>query len=318
MAEFFASLDRYRVGGRGGADRGAYLRLYNGGRHTLDRVGRGSFAIPNWSVCFLGGIQPGPIQRIAKEADDDGLLQRFMFCVPARQEPGLDRAPDLAAIQRYDALFPALAALHPRGVVALHADAHRHREDIKALADAIAFLPDTSLRLRASFGKWHGLFAQLCLTYHLINVADAKCNRQQAPHLDLVLEATARRVASFMREILVPHLLRAEAVMFSTAQTSHARWIAGHILAHQLERITTRDIVRAYGALRAPEAKDDLSAVMAGLVAVAWVEPEPSGNPSKPIFAWTVNPAVHILFKVKAERERKARAKAREAIANSC
>jgi enamine deaminase RidA (YjgF/YER057c/UK114 family) len=29
-----------------------------------------------------------------------------------------------------------------------------------------------------------------------------------------------------MRDILLPHLLRAEAVMFATAQTGHARWIA--------------------------------------------------------------------------------------------
>ena len=43
FAEWLATFDRYRSGGRGGADRGAYLRLYNGGRHTVDRVTRGSF-----------------------------------------------------------------------------------------------------------------------------------------------------------------------------------------------------------------------------------------------------------------------------------
>ena len=33
MSEFFANLDRYS-GGKGSGDRGAYLRLYNGGRWT--------------------------------------------------------------------------------------------------------------------------------------------------------------------------------------------------------------------------------------------------------------------------------------------
>ena len=93
MAEWIAGFDRYRAGGRGGADRGAYLRLYNGGRFTFDRIGRGSFAIPNWSACVLGGIQPEPIQRIAREAADDGLLQRFMYCVADRQSDGEDRRP---------------------------------------------------------------------------------------------------------------------------------------------------------------------------------------------------------------------------------
>src|SRR5262249_42895034 len=81
----------------------------------IDRIGRGSFAVRNWSACFLGAIQPGPIARIAKEADDDGLLQRLMYCVPARQDTGLDRAPDHAAIERYEALFARLAALDPGG-----------------------------------------------------------------------------------------------------------------------------------------------------------------------------------------------------------
>jgi hypothetical protein len=315
LAEFLANLDRYRAGGRGGGDRGAYLRLYNGGRHTIDRIGRGSFAIPNWSACFLGGIQPEPIRRVAKSTDDDGLLARFVICVPAQQEPGVDRAPNFAAIRRYEALFPVLAALRPSTVAALHADAHRHREDINALANAMALMPDTPTRLQAALGKWPGLFARLCLVFHLIGVADARCNGWQVPYLDVVPEATGRRVANFMRDILAPHLMRAEALMFSTTQTGHARWIAGHILAHRLARITSRDVVRSYGALRPPEAKDELAAVMASLVTVGWLEPQMPSNPARPISAWTVNPGVHNTFEARAKREGAAREKIRETIA---
>jgi hypothetical protein len=113
MSEWLGNLDRYRAGGKGGGDRGAYLRLYNGGRYTVDRIGRGSFVIPNWSACFIGGIQPEPIQRIARDTADDGLLQRFLFVVAANQLEGEDRTPDRAALDRYAALFPALAILHP-------------------------------------------------------------------------------------------------------------------------------------------------------------------------------------------------------------
>jgi hypothetical protein len=315
MAEFFANLDRYKTGGRGGGDRGAYLRLYNGGRYPIDRIGRGTFAIPNWSACFLGGIQPGPIQRVAKYSDDDGLLQRLIYCVPGRQTFGMDRAPRFTALQRYEALFPKLRALHPRTVVALHADAHQHRENIDAFARGLALLPDTSLRLRAALDKWPGQFARLCLTFHLIDLADPE--RATQPHMDVVPEATAHRVADFMRDILAPHLLRAESVMFSTAQTGHARWIAGYILAHRLERITARDVVRAYGALRAPEARDELNAVMAGLTTVAWLEPQPPTNPTNPVSTWLANPAVHTMFAARAERERAQRKETREDIAVS-
>ncbi len=176
MSEWIASFDRYRSGGRGGSDRGAYLRLYNGGRYVIDRVGRGSFAVPSWSACVLGGIQPEPIQRIAREAADDGLLQRFIYCVPARQEPGEDRLPDRAAIARYEAVVGALASLRPdmapRGrkpslaellrpmLVVLQVEAHRHREAIDDLVRATSAMlvprPGSRQRLESGMGCSRG------------------------------------------------------------------------------------------------------------------------------------------------------------------
>ena len=268
MSEFFGNLDRY-AGGKGG-DRGAYLRLYDGGRYTVDRIGRGAFVVPNWSACFLGAIQPGPIQRIAKDAAEDGLLQRFMYSVPGPDEVGVDRAPNAEAIERYEALIPNLAKLYrAEQRVVLDKRAHQHREHIDVIARAMQALPDISPRLKAAFGKWPGLFARLCLIFHLINIA----NSRTAPHT-VVPEGTARRVADFMKDIALPHLLRADAVMFATAASGHARWIAGFILASGSARITTRDVTRAYHPLRAPERAAELSEVMASLVTVGWLEPE--------------------------------------------
>ena len=153
MSEWLASFDRYRSGGSGGADRGAYLRLYNGGRHSVDRIGRGSFVVPNWSVCFLGGIQPGPLQKVAKEAHEDGLLQRFMLIVPGPQQTGIDRAPNVEAIDRYDRIIATLSSLRPPKKdggdipqhVVFHADAQKHREYTDSLARVMAAMPDTSV-----------------------------------------------------------------------------------------------------------------------------------------------------------------------------
>lgn len=332
MSEWIASFDRYRSGGRGGSDRGAYLRLYNGGRYVVDRVGRGSFAVPSWSACVLGGIQPGPIQRIAQEAADDGLLQRFLYCVPAHQHAGLDRAPDRAAMTRYEGLITALAGCQPgttrdsmgadvkgeehRPALTLDATAHAHRDAVDALARTVAALPDTSARLKAALGKWPGHFARLCLLFHLVDAADPKAGRTALgqPPAPVVPEATARRVAALMREVLLPHLLRAEAVMFSTAQTGHARWIAGHILAKGQLRIALRDVVQSYRALRAPEQRRQLHDVMDSLVAMAWLRPAADTHLGRPPTAWDVNPAVLTNFAVRAERERVERKAARETI----
>ena len=324
MSEFFGGLDRYKSGAKGGSDRGAYLRLYNGGRYTVDRIGRGTFAVPSWSACFVGGIQPGPIQRIARDAADDGLRQRFVYVVPDRQGRGEDAAPDAAAGQRYAALFPALVALHPgRPIgggpipsVVLDEGAHQHRDHVDAMARALAGMPDTSPRLKTALEKWPGLFARLALTFHLVDVADARAQHRPQPVLQVIPATTAAKVAAFMLEVLLPHLQRADALMFLSEQSGHASWVAGYILAHGLTKITTRDVTRAYGALRPPEMKRELASVMESLVTVGWLEPEQSSNPAKKdASTWQVNPAVHTRYAERSERERERRRQARESIA---
>jgi hypothetical protein len=313
LSELVANLDRYHSG-RSGGDRSALLRLNDGGPYSVDRVIRGSFFSPSWAAAVLGGIQPEPIQAIAKQSADDGLLQRFCYDVPhPDQMIGDDHPPNRDAIQRYQQLFPALAALRPARTseehdqtVIFHADAHASRERIDDLARLMAALPDTSTRLQSALGKWRGLFARLCLTFHLIGIADVRARNETAPPLMIVSTATAERVERYMRRILLPHLLRADAIMFSTAQTNHAKWIAGHILAHHLDRIAARDL-RGYRPLSAPEARDELSSVMASLVAIGWLDPEPPRNQFAPVSAWRVNPLVHERFAARAAQERAER-----------
>ncbi|MGK7870970.1 DUF3987 domain-containing protein [Falsiroseomonas sp. E2-1-a20] len=323
LSEWLASFDSYRGGGKGGADRGAYLRLYNGGRFVVDRIGRGTFAIPNWSACVLGGVQPEPIQRIARDAADDGLLQRFCYVVPAAQGDGEDREPDQKALARYHALFPVLSSFRPSGSfpgaqgrpVVLHAKAHDHRLAIDQLIKAQVGMPDTSSRLKAAFGKWRGLFARIALTFHLVTIADARARGEQAPVAEVLSEDTARRAEAFMRGVLLPHLLRAEGLLFLTPQTGHSRWIAGHILASEAAqatgRITLRDVTRAYQPLRSPERRRELLACMEALETMAWLLPEVPANPARQPAAWAVNPKLYTILAAEALAERERRKQAR-------
>jgi hypothetical protein len=323
LTELIANMDRYRVGGRGGGDRGAYLRLYNGGPFTVDRIQRGSFTCPSWSACLIGGIQPEPLRRLAVEGDNDGLLQRFILIVPGPCDAGSDRAPDSAAAKRYRAAIAAATTLHPPVVagerappVVIHADGHAHRERIDRLAEAVAAMPDASPRRRSTLGKWPGLFARLLLTFHVIELADhaARGLSQMSP---LVASAeNARRVAALMEHILLPHMLRAERVLGDTAGQTHAAWIAGHILANPdvraAGRITARDVVRAYGALRPPEARPALLDAMSALETFGWLAADPPRGGSPHPTSWRVNPNVFSRFaeRAAAERERRERVKA--------
>jgi hypothetical protein len=310
LEEFLANMDKYSTNNKGN-DRGAWLRAYNGGRHAIDRIGRGSFATKSWSCCLLGGIQPDVIRQIARRTTDNGLIQRFMLDVPGPQPPGLDRAPNQRARDLYRALFPALAAMHPNKThegytvaVALHTDAHAAREDIDALARVMAAMPDASSRSASTFGKWPGLFARLCLTFHLIEIAAARVRGETAPAIDVVTADTAARVRRYMRAVLAPSLLRAEALMFGTVQTEHAARIANYILAHRLDRVTAREIVRSYRTLRPPEERGTLNSTMDALCLFGWLAPLPPRRDGAPTITWRVNPSVHVLFAERAGTER--------------
>jgi hypothetical protein len=323
LAELIGSIDQYKANGKG-ADRGGWLRLYNGDSHEEDRVTRGNINCPNWSACIVGGIQPGVIRQIAKVAVEDGMLQRFVFCVPGEQKEGMDRRADMKAVNRYLDLFPTLANMHPatppegEAIPSLifHEDAHQHREHVDKVVRAVARMPDTSPQMKAAMAKWPGLFARLCLTFHMIEVADLRVAHPTARIALIVSASTAIKVRAFMLEVLLPHLRRAYAAMYQSEQSGHAAWIAGLILARRLEQITARDIVQAYGALRSPEKKRDLASVMDGLAAVDWVDPVPPKNPSKPVSVWTVNPRVHDIFAKRAQEEKARREADRAALAD--
>lgn len=317
MSEWAGNLDRYSSG-KGGGDRGAYLRMYNGGRYTIDRVARGSFAISNWSACFLTGCQPEPIQKIAKDAAEDGLLQRFMYIVPGPPGEGMDKAPDEQAMAAYAQTIRTLSTMRPltrmdghdNEHLAFHRMAHPYREEIDRAAKAIIMMPDTSGRIKATLGKWPGLFARLCLTFHMIEHAKADLGFRY-----VVSEETAEKVKDFMLDIVLPHLIRADAAMFLTPQTGHGRWIAGHILAHELDHINTRNIKHAYRALRPPEMDRELHSTITGLVSVGWLDPIAPKNPLQPITSWRVNPQVHVRFAGKAQEEKDIREGIRRTIA---
>jgi hypothetical protein len=315
MSEWAGNLDRYS-GGRGG-DRGAYLRLYNGGPYTVDRIQRGSFSVANWSACFITGCQPEPIQKIAKEAAEDGLLQRFVYAVPAPAGEGLDQPEDEAAIDAYHETIRALTAMQPLSGpdgygherVVFHDLAHIHREEIDKAARSIAAIPDTSNRVRSTLGKWPGLFARLCLTFHLIEHAGERIGFRY-----VISEPTAERAKNYMLEVILPHMIRADLMMFLTPQSGHARWIAGYILAHGCDVITSRHIVQAYRALRSAENVRELRETMASLVTIGWLDPMEPKNPLNPVSSWRVNPAVHIRFAEHAAQEAENREATRRAV----
>jgi hypothetical protein len=291
LAEIFASLDRYSSGS-GGKDRGPYLRLYNGGFFPIDRIKRGAMACPNWSGCVVGGIQPDPIRRIAVRSVDDGLLQRMLYFVGTGPRTPVERLEDSLACSRYDRLFPTLARLQAPMSVVLHPDAKRLFDDTRAMLAQVLKQPDLSKRLVTSLAKWDGTLARLALTFHGIELADELNQGGPARKEILLLPDTMQQATGYMRDVLLPHLIRADDLLFDSMQSSHARWIARFLVRRKLSRVEKRDIIMHYRALQAPELRDTLDGVLENLCITGWLRPLGGPVGRRPtIFA--VNPKIH-------------------------
>lgn len=302
LMAFIGSLDAYTKSGVT-KDKAFYLSAYNGDPHSVDRASGKHIFVDPLCVSVLGGIQDEVLVKLAKSLDRDGFLARFIFTTAIECEE-LDRAPDKAKYAGYAALVEQVATIappHHGEPVRLSSGAAIFREDVARIAKALRDLPTTPAGLRDNLAKWNGMFARMCLVFHLSEYAAMK----EYPSMEVSKE-TARRVRDLFIRLLLPEAVRvySELLVDDTAETNHARWIAGHILSRKWETISRRDIGRAYGALRGKD--DAISRAMNILATMSWVEPVK--RPDGTVREWTVSPAAHRIYAQRAETERIMRA----------
>jgi hypothetical protein len=130
-----------------------------------------------------------------------------------------------------------------------------------------------------------------------------------------ITEATARRVESFLHKFLLPHAMAFYAGVLGLSN-DHDRLtaVAGHVLAHKLERVTNRDIQRGDRTMR-KLTRRDVDAIFEQLDALGWVIRTPGPRPSDPPH-WIVNPVVHQKFAERGQAEAERRQRARTMLAD--
>jgi hypothetical protein len=162
--------------------------------------------------------------------------------------------------------------------------------------------------IRETAPKWSGLLARLSLVFHLVHLAERRMAGAALADEDLcrIIGPTVDAAAMFLRRVALPNLFRLgfETLPEEGAPTAHARWIAGHVLAHKLERVIARDIGRAYRPLRGKALETEQA--MAVLCDAGWSR-RIEGRHDSP--RWSINPAIHARFEqtAAAERDRRQR-----------
>ncbi len=115
----------------------------------------------------------------------------------------------------------------------------------------------------------------------------------------------ARRVAKFLNEFLLQHAVAFYIGLLGLSdQHDRLLAVAGYILAHELEILTTRDIQRGDRTMRDLERRDT-DRIFEQLEAFGWLQRKTGRRYTDVI--WQVNPEVHRLFAAKAKEERERR-----------
>jgi len=322
LSGFFGAMDKYNGGKGASADRAVWLQSYNGGEYSVNRVSRPAVLIENLSVCMLGGIQPEPMRKIAGDAVDDGLLQRLFVITLRNATMGTDE-PMPPVNADYSALVRHLHNLNPpgwmgQGVLEFDDEAQAIRRDLEAKHLELQSVETINRKLSSHIGKFDGIFARLCVLWHCIEYVESNmfCDMPDFEGNELpatVTGATAQRVADFLHRFLLAHSIAFYSGVLGLSD-DHDRLtaIAGHILAHKLDRITNRDVQRGDRTMRG--LKDfEIRPLLEQLAALGWLDridpPRPSSAPH-----WQVNPAVHARFAERGRRENDRRRQARETI----
>jgi hypothetical protein len=316
IAENLGSFDCYRAGGVK-KDRAAALRLWNGGQWAINRVSTKDrpVLVENWSARYFGGIQPEKLAAMAPKLTDDGLLQRFLAAFSTNLGIGIDRMPNMAAIQDYHNLVESLATSNPTGevIVRMSAESSACMRQMQELIEHLKNAPGVLPALKAHLSKLTGLFARLMLTLHLI---DSWEQRRLVTDFPLqVSGAVAKQAYRLMVRFFIPNSIRVYEQFFENDNQAaqDVRNVAGYILAHSVTKLTVREIERAERAFTKDKSRRD--AVIRALVDANWLIPITTKR--KDSEAWAVNAIVHIQFAERAEIERKERAERQRKIAAS-
>lgn len=135
--------------------RAFYLQAWSGGRYTFDRIGRGTVTVDDARLSIIGGIQPGPLSELVKQARrgeaDDGMIERFLIAWPdsSREWREVDRWPDSEARRSAWGVFVRLDTLTPD---ALRAERETTFNGEQTGLPFLRFADDA----REAFGEWRG------------------------------------------------------------------------------------------------------------------------------------------------------------------
>jgi len=315
---WLGSLDTYRRGGAS-RDRGEWLRVFDGGPHTIERVQRGPVYVKNWGASILTATTPATLAKLSRQLPEDGLLQRFIpVWVRSVGEPR--SVPELEDLRnRYTETLTRLYNAVPRahkGCVPMSYQAQEFFKDwVRRSRVTAEGFGSIETALESHLAKYPTFLLRIALVFHAAEIVNQDHESARDPAAFQVPLSTAQAAAAFLkrasRHAIATYLNRDGSEAYQLA-----RDVARAVLARAWKAVARRELVQGVPAFRkaTPELQD---AVLRLLVDLGWLR-HLEGGYQKPLPArFMVNPNVQAKFAAIAAQERDRRTAVREAMTAS-
>jgi hypothetical protein len=294
LAGWIGDMDRYGGRSRSASDRAFWLKTYDGGAYSMERVMRGGTYIGNASCSILGGIQ---LDRLIELKGDrlqtDGLLQRFLPVIIGPSKMPKDE-PTASALSDYAKLTRELLNLEPQELelsdeaYRIMREVHQHLHDLEKASAGAAY------GFQGYVGKLRGVAGRLAVILHMITERADPINKQ------IVSGLTMLKVQELVIEFLLPHASEFYRSAEVRGPGDRLQALGSYILTSKKAVISARDLVRnatGFRGLGLKEIKERLAPFISG----GWLKPADPKDPDNN--RWNVDPALAVHFEERRELE---------------
>lgn len=302
LAGWIGSMEQYKGGkGAGSADRAHWIKAYDGGRYTVDRV-KGEIVLSNFSISFLGAVQPDRLAELGN-LTSDGLLQRFLPVMLGK--PSLPEEVETeATAEEYGRVLNYLAELHPVRILG-DSGAHDGVREFQAYIHELEQSQMFTKGMTGFLGKLPGALGSLALVLHLL----------QAPETareDPVEGQTVRAARRILEEFVIPHAYEFYRTVEDKSDGETIRSAASFILTSDQARFRASDFTTGVRPLRG-FGLWELQRKLSMLVVGGWLRPEDNTPNCR---AWLLEDGVREAFAARRQAEAVRKAAIREKISS--
>lgn len=303
---WLGSMDAYRQRGAS-RDRGEWLRLFDGGPHTVERVQRGSVFVPNYGASILTATTPAALAKLSRHLPEDGLMQRFLPAISGPRQAPRDAGPRLepartawaAAVRQVHSLAPRA---HGGAVVLSEPAAACFREYLEVNAATVEAVYPAQPALAGHLAKHPTLALRVMLTCHALEAA----GRNADPAGETVTLGELERAQRFMQSVTRHALALFVRLTGESGAYGLARDVARLILARSMGAVERRDLLQRVRAFQRAEEREQAEALRL-LVDLGWLRVAEGGYTKAMPTRYAVNPRLFEQFADLAARERELR-----------